>query len=177
MNRVGPLYGKDTWAGWSKDIGWASSAATALAIVTAAIPGLDLVTGALAAGTDALAGLTNAANFAMALGKRRYLAAGGYFMAAGLSFTGAGVGAKAVSASAAEVAAQDSAMTASGAFRLLDHSLPEGAPALRPAAMSYLNALGSYQSAVPIAALWFKAGMSIALAEAIESAILIAGPK
>ena len=68
-------------------------------------------------------------------------------------------------------------MTASGAFQRLDHDLPDGAPPLRSAAVNYMDALGIYSRAVPIAVLWGTAGISMAMAEALVSAAEMAGQK
>lgn len=142
-----------------------SSGLTLLALVTAEIPGVDLVTGSAAVVADSLAFLTNVVNSGIALSKRRYSAFFGYALAAGLSFTGAGIGAKAVSAAAAAESAQASAQTSLGAFNLLDHGLPTGAPAVRQAALSYFGnggALDTLQTAIPAADLWGTASMAVA---------------
>jgi RHS repeat-associated protein len=160
-------YGQDTLAGWTKDINWASGVATGLALATVEIPGVDIVTGALAVGTDALDGLTNGVNGVEALEKHRYVAFTGYSLSAGLSFTGAVIGARGVSAAAAEASSEASAQVAWGGFSRLEHNLPAGSPEVGQAAMSWFDALGTYQDALPASALWGTAATAVSASEAV----------
>jgi hypothetical protein len=114
--------------------------------------------------TDSLAAITNGANSIDAFAHHRYLAAGGYAVGAGLSGVGAGIGAKAVSASISKAVALGAATRAGGAFAALDHALPEGTPALQPAALWYLrDSLGAYQASARSAALWGQASLAMTL--------------
>jgi RHS repeat-associated protein len=163
----GDPYSRITWSGWTHAIGWASAAATGLALATCWIPGVDVVTGGLAVGADTLAGLTSVVNTGIAVSEHRYLAAGGYAVSAGLSFAGAGLGTKAVAASVEEASALSGARGAGQAFAALDHLLPEGAPALQPAALNYMTKLGDWQSSLSSVNLWGQAAMAMSVNEAI----------
>jgi hypothetical protein len=135
--------------------------------LTAEIPGVDVVTGGLAVGADTLAGFTNGINSIRAFTQHRYPAAVGNLLSAGLSFTGAGIGAKAVQTAIASAAALSSARSAAGTFAALDHALPEGAPALGPAAEARMNTLGAYQASSSAAALWGQATLAMGVNQLI----------
>jgi hypothetical protein len=164
-------YGKLTWASWTKGINIAAAAATALALVTAEIPVVDVATGGLAVAADTLAGLTGFVNSGLSVLHHRYWAAVGYALGAAFSLTGAGIGGAAVSTAISESAALSTATRAGGAFGILDHALPEGAPELAPAALAYMDSLGAWQGLAPRAALWGEAALAMSANEGIAVGI------
>lgn len=85
------LTGGFSWSGWTKFISWASPLATAVALATIWIPGVDVVTSGIATVTDIASAATNGVNAYRAIRSGNRLGGVGDAGSAALSLAGLGM--------------------------------------------------------------------------------------